>query len=408
MMHMRTWDRFAMAWQQMRSGGLRSGLCVSAVAIGVCAMVLIGGMGSYTGTFATQAIAGLGLQGMTAYLQNTVDSEQLTPAFAQSMSTEIAQIDAAMAVQFVSGSYQMGTTSGTAMLVGVDGNMGSLLSLEIVAGRLFYGQDTAQMGQVAVVSESLAQQALGRTNVVGQQLRIVQNGQSAYYTVLGVVADQTALLSSTMGGAVPEIIYLPYAQLATDEGADQIIFSLTDTQDATQSDTTVQTVTEALQMLAAQAQYQSTLSVQNINAYMAQLSGLVDDVTTVFLCVAGISLLVALSAVASGLLSASHELRPQIGICRAIGARKWDIFTIFVLHAQMICLLGAGIGIVSAAALFGVATLAFGVALTCDGQTVALCVGLSMACGMTAGVCPALQAAGVAPKVAMGASASEK
>lgn len=390
---MRFWDKVGMAWQQVRAGGMRSGLCMSAVGIGVCAMVIIGGIGQYTAQVAEQAVHSLGLQGMTTYLDESDSGEQLLPAFAQTMVEQIDEITTAMAVQFVSGSYQVGYASGSAMLVGVDGNVGTLLELTVVEGRLFWGQDTTQMGQVALISQSLAEQAFGRTNVVGREIRIDTGAQSGYYTILGVVQDQKEIFGSTLSSAMPEIIYLPYAQLASVGGSvDQIVFAGTlDTAELTQK----------INQLATQERYQGTMEVQNLSGYMQQLNALIADVTKVFLCVAGISLLVALSAVASGLLSATREMRQQIGICRAIGAKKSDIFAVFLLHAQFLCLLGAGLGTAVAGICFALLGAVSGVQLQFDWQTVGICVALSMLCGMTAGAYPAHSAASLDPKIAM-------
>ncbi len=384
-------DKLRLAWQQMCAGGLRSGLCMGAVGIGVCAMVLIGGIGQFSGKVAQQTLDSLGLQGMTTYLQD--GDRQFAPAFADAMVTQVDSVTQAMPVRFVGGAYQVGHVSGAAMLVGVDGRVGDLLDLQVRAGRLFWGEDTLAMGQMALISQSLAEQAFGRIDVCGKPLQLTQSGQTACYTILGVIADQKAVFSTMMGTTVPEIIYLPYAQLSGDPAADQIVF-------ATQGNTA--NLTQQLARLATQEQYTGQVQVQNISGYMATLGGLVEQITTVFLFVAGISLVVALGAVASGLLSATQEMRPQIGICRAIGARKRDIFSIFLLQAQMLCLFGAAGGVLLAAILLGAIRLWFDVVLPLDWRTVGLCVMLSHGCGMVAGVYPAQLAAKLDPKEAMG------
>ena len=67
---MRLTDLLRLAWGQVRRGRVRSLLCGGTVAVGVCAMAVIGAIGTLAQTEMHTAVRAIGLRGMTCYLEN--------------------------------------------------------------------------------------------------------------------------------------------------------------------------------------------------------------------------------------------------------------------------------------------------------------------------------------------------
>lgn len=391
---MRFSDLLCLSWGQVRRGRVRSLLCGCTVAVGVCAMAMIGAIGTVAQQEMHTAVRAIGLRGMTCYLENPQGGDVLTPAFAEMVRNICPEVTAAMPVKYQNGSYQSGHHNGNAMMFGVNEEMQKVLDVKLLNGRLFTAGEAAQMVRKAVISESLAKTIFGRTEVSGQTIYLQVGGEEQIFEIIGVIADQTQLFSGIAGGAMPTIIYLPYA-LLTDAGqaADQVLLAWAGDTDHLK--------TRLNTLVRGAAGLKSTIGVQNLTGYLDTIDGLTQKAVWVFLLVASVSMLVALGAVASGMLSAAHEMREEIGIYRAIGSRQSDIFFLFLLQAAMICALGAGIGLAAAKILCMVVSHATGYLLTIPMRLVAGCALLAVGCGVLSGLVPALHAAHLDPVKAM-------
>lgn len=387
---MRTADLIRLALGQIRRGGVRSLLCGCTVAVGVCAISVIGAIGDVAQAEMHAAIHSIGLRGMTCYLEDVRAGEVLTPAFADAVVAACPEIEAAMPVKYQSGRYQNGFHKGDALLFGVDEHMGQVLDVELLSGRLLTAGEANGQVRRAVISQSLAEQLYGRTNAAGRPLHLTIGGQEQIFEIIGVIRDQTQMLSGIAGGAVPTIIYLPYA-LLTDaaQGADQVLLSCS-------GDT--QTVQERLNAVAhGPLGLHSKVGVQNLSGYLGTVDHLAEQAVWVFLLVAGISMVVALGAVAGGMLSAAHEMREEIGIYRAIGARQTDVFWLFLLQAALICAIGAGVGLLGAYGLCLLAASFTGYPVAASPALMLGCFGVAIGCGILSGLAPALHAAHLDP-----------
>lgn len=387
---MRASDLVRLAFGQVRRGGVRSLLCGCTVAIGVCAISVIGAVGDVAQDEMHEAIHSIGLRGMTCYLEDAQTGEVLTPAFADAVMASCPDVQAAMPVKYQTGRYQNGFHDGDALLFGVDENMAQVLDVEVLSGRLLTEGEANGQVRRAVISQTLAEQLYGRTNVAGRDLYLTIGGQEQIFEIVGVIRDQTQMLSGIAGAAVPTIIYLPYAIL-TDalQGADQVLLSCT-------GDT--QSVQRQLNAIAqGPLGLHGTIGVQNLSGYLGTVDRLAEQAVWVFLLVAGISMIVALAAVAGGMLSAAHEMREEIGIYRAIGARQTDIFWLFLLQAALICALGAGLGLFGASGLCFLTAQWTGYAVAASPKLMIGCLGVAVGCGVLSGIAPALHAAHLDP-----------
>jgi putative ABC transport system permease protein len=140
-------------------------------------------------------------------------------------------------------------------------------------------------------------------------------------------------------------------------------------------------------------------------ATQAQLLGTVSsvsDVLTLLLAgIASISLLVGGIGIMNIMLVSVRERTREIGIRKAIGARRRDILSQFLVEALALSLAGGVIGIgVGVVASFGIGSYA-GWGFVFNPLTVVVAVGFSLVVGIVFGVWPASQAALLDPVVAL-------
>ncbi len=124
-------------------------------------------------------------------------------------------------------------------------------------------------------------------------------------------------------------------------------------------------------------------------------------ITTVISLIAAISLLVSGIGIMNIMLVTVTERTKEIGIRKAVGARRADILIQFIIEAVIICLIGGGIGI-----FIGLG-IAFAVAALQKWQyvmplfAVTLGIGVSAAIGLFFGIYPAMKASRLDPVLAL-------
>jgi len=124
-------------------------------------------------------------------------------------------------------------------------------------------------------------------------------------------------------------------------------------------------------------------------------------ITTVITLIAGISLLVGGIGIMNIMLVTVTERTQEIGIRKALGARRRDILAQFMIEALIICLIGGGLGIVLGVALTAVISALRGWAYLLPWLPISLGLGVSIAIGLFFGIYPALKAARLDPVVAL-------
>jgi putative ABC transport system permease protein len=137
----------------------------------------------------------------------------------------------------------------------------------------------------------------------------------------------------------------------------------------------------------------------------AQLLSTVGNVTAILTAllagIASISLVVGGIGIMNIMLVSVRERTREIGIRKAIGAKRRDILLQFLIEALTLSMLGGVFGIVAGLAVSGIIDRVAGWPLVVNPTTLALAVGFSGAVGIVFGVWPARQAAVLDPIVAL-------
>ena len=123
----------------------------------------------------------------------------------------------------------------------------------------------------------------------------------------------------------------------------------------------------------------------------------IDDTMTLLLAgIAGISLVVAGIGVMNVMLVSVTERTREIGIKKALGARRSDILRQFLMEALLVSLMGGAAGI-SAGLAFGMLARSMGLAFSASWDVVAVAVAASTAIGLAFGIFPAYRASRLTP-----------
>ena len=286
------------------------------------------------------------------------------------------------------------------------------MGYEAARGRLFDAEESAEGDMVVVLGGSTVKNLFGSPDAdcVGQTVRI----GSSQYTVVGVVNEgftydndtcympaETAVTRLIGQGGYASWQILGFAR----EGSD--MYAVADATEAYLHDRYgIPWPEEDQTSFSSDEGY---VYVQTAQALIDQLDATTATFRMLALAVAGISLLVGGIGIMNMMLTNVTERIREIGLRKALGARRGDITGQFLLESVTICIVGGvigiGVGYGSAWALAAVAGSALGSMMGASGaispvisaSTVAVATGICVGIGVVFGWYPARRAAKMDP-----------
>ena len=290
-------------------------------------------------------------------------------------------------------------------LMGVTPGYETVSSLTLVDGVFISDEDQSARSLVVVLGNSVAEDLFGTTEgVVGQRVRL--NGQS--YTVIGVLASKgsTGFMNQDDQVFIPLSTALKRLVGGTNFRGASVINQITIKADSAK---TVDQVANAATLLMRDRhgtiEGADDFTITSQKATLATATQVADTMTIFLGGIAGISLMVGGIGIMNIMLTTVSERTHEIGLRKAIGAKRNDILLQFLVESTVLSLAGGLIGVAigwGAAHLMG--TINF------SGSTITPVVSLdsillatlfSMAVGLFFGIYPATRAARLQPVEAL-------
>jgi predicted permease len=265
------------------------------------------------------------------------------------------------------------------------------MQIPVALGRAISSRDVIGAPIVAVVNEVFAEQYFPNQNPIGRRFTL-GNSQAPDMTIVGVAKNARY---SSLKGAVPPVVYVPYLQAAAKRAPAGMFFELRTAGDPL---ALVATVRKVVHDAAPGAPVTSVMTQsQSIDATIGQ------ERTFANLCAAFAILALSIACVGLyGVMAYAVSRRTnEIGIRMALGAERRRI--VWMVLREVLALATAGIGL----GLFGawsvrsvVASFLFGVK-PADPPTIVLATGILTVALLLAGYAPAAKAAQVDPLAAL-------
>jgi putative ABC transport system permease protein len=134
-------------------------------------------------------------------------------------------------------------------------------------------------------------------------------------------------------------------------------------------------------------------SLNDVSTFSDQISGFFGTVNIGGWAIAGLSLIVGAFGVANIMFVTVRERTSQIGLKKAIGAKKSTILTEFLLESAFLCIVGGLIGLLLVWALSAALSTVMPFPIVISGNIILLAFTICIVLGVLAGIMPASTAA---------------
>jgi putative ABC transport system permease protein len=270
---------------------------------------------------------------------------------------------------------------------------------DVDEGSYFSTQESASSARVAVLGARLASDLFDEMSPMGATIRI----NRVPFRVIGVLQEQGG--AGGGGGNRDDSIFVPittatarlFGSIQARGGGTAVTLINVAAVSEQRIDSAIQQITDLLRQ-RHNIQYQdddfTVTSQEDILGVLTQVT----DVLTLFLAaIAAISLLVGGIGIMNIMLVSVTERTREIGIRKAVGAKRRDIMVQFLIEAVVLSVIGGLIGIGFGALVAAVVTATGVLDTTLSTQAVVLAVSFSLAVGLFFGLYPATRAASLNP-----------
>ena len=226
-------------------------------------------------------------------------------------------------------------TSQRASIIATTADYMDVTNLTISNGRLLSKIDLENNSKICILGNSIAETLFSLSNPVGQSIKI--DGDN--YTVVGVLTA----VGSSMGSNVDDMIMIPFTT-AKYLGSDTTINSLyIKVSDEKKMDSTQSLIEDFIEStLGITTDY---FSVSSQDSMLSTMDSINNTLSLLLGGIASISLIVGGIGVMNVMLVSVTERTKEIGIRKALGAKRMDVLMQFLIEALVLCLFGGVIGV---------------------------------------------------------------
>jgi putative ABC transport system permease protein len=373
----------------------RSLLTALGIAVGIAAVVLLTSIGEGVHRFVLQEFSqfGTNIIGITPGKTETFGMSGAQVSNVRPLSLDdsaalehLEQVVAVMPV--VQGNAEVESEGRTrrTMILGVGAQLPRIWSMDVLAGRFLPADDQRAPRSFVVLGAKVRKELFGDRNPLGQRLRV----GGGRYRIVGVMESKGQFLGFDLDDAV----YVPAGKALELFNRE----SLMEIDLVYRAGSSVEAVRASIERLLKARHGTEDFTVTTQQQMLDVLGSVLDVLTFAVAALGGISLLVGGVGILTIMTIAVRERRSEIGLLRAIGARRGQVLRLFLMESIFLSAIGGAAGLaIGLGIAMMIKFIAPALPVHPSMEYALLAEFLAIAVGLAAGVLPARHAAGLQP-----------
>ncbi|HEX6878859.1 MAG TPA: ABC transporter permease [Terriglobales bacterium] len=337
-------ETFQVAMDALRANKVKAALTMLGVVIGSACIVLVVSIALIGKTYVMAQIEGVGSNLVYAFF---FSNTPVRPVSDEINLGDLAAVKQLPKVAEAAGTHDMQMSvvingqERPVTLIGVTEGFQKIRNLLILKGRFFDSVDMATASKAAMITQDLARKFPDQ-NMVGKPLRIGE----LTFTVVGVFRERVATFGQSE--ITSESVLVPFPLIKYYSGKDflRVLYA-----QAQNSEDVPQVTREVQQVLESRHRAGAVYQVQNLSSILDAARKISMALTAVLLLVGTIALIISGVGIMNIMLVTVTERTREIGLRKAIGAKRQEILYQFLVEATVISGVGAVVGIFIAVGL---------------------------------------------------------
>lgn len=323
-----------MAFKNIKSNKLRSGLTMLGLIIGIASVIVLVGIGTGATDSVTESVQSLG----TDVLTLSISSEDVSLSYSDMDELlDIQNVNEVAPYKNISATAsRAGIEASRAEIMATNDNYLDIVNVDLAKGRKISTIDIENNTKVCILGSEIATTLFSLVEPVGQKVKL--NGDN--YTVVGVLVEQ----GSSMGNDIDSMIIIPLTTAVYFDESMNINNVYMKVENEAVIDFSIVTIENYLrEKLQLSTDY---INVSSQNSMLDAMDDISSTLTLLLGGIASISLIVGGIGVMNVMLVSVTERTKEIGIRKSLGAKKQDILIQFLVEALVLSLLGGLIGVI--------------------------------------------------------------
>lgn len=381
-------ESLASLWQNKG----RTFLSVLGIVIGIASVITMMAIGNGSQSQITDSIQGLGTNIVTisprGWSGGSLTYSDLNTILANDYQGVFANYSPEVST---SQTLSANDTEETISLTGVTVNYLNTRSKTLAVGSNFTQTQIDNQSKVIILGSETAETFFGNARLsIGEKIKVGDN----MYQVIGVLEESGSSTGNQDNlGLIP--ITTAQNQLLGSQSISTIAFTLKDVNDLEAAKSIIgYTMLERHQLESVD---DADFSISSSTDLLETLTSVTQTFTLLLAGIAGISLLVGGIGIMNVMLMSVLERTREIGLRKALGAKKKYLVMQFLFEAVLITFLGGVIGLLLGIVASAVLTEFFDFSAKISASSVIMAISISTAIGLVFGIYPANKAAKLQP-----------
>lgn len=347
-------DTLGLAVESLRVHRLRTGLTLAGIGIGVTAVLLLTALGEGAKAYIVNEFAGIGTN-LVIVIPGKVETSGITPPVGgatqdltiddvEAVRHQCSAVRQAAPLSMGSGAFEYGGRSRTIRVIGSTFELAEVRRLQVAQGEFLPPGDPRQGDRVCVIGSTVRREIFGDENPLGKSVRISE----MRFRVIGVLASK----GQSLGFDFDDMALIPVAtglKLYNQRSLFRVMIQAVDA-------TAIPTAMDQIRtLLKKRHNDMEDFTMLTQDAMIKTFGAIIDSLTVALAGIAAISLAVAGIGIMNIMLVSVSERTTEVGLLKALGARRRQILALFLLEALTLSMLGAALGVGSGLGLIAAA-----------------------------------------------------